>query len=158
VTSPFADIRIDRPMTSLLSRRAIAALLDYGLFALLVFAYVSYFGEVDDSGVTVVSDRLALPPLILWAFLFPYTESCFSTSLGKRLFGLRIVSNDKRPLTFSRHLKRRLLDPIDLFAAYGLVAVVTIAVTPSRQRLGDLWARTRVVTLTPVSPSIPGAT
>ena len=62
------------------------------------------------------------------------------------MVGLRAIPLDGtiRKLTFLESFKRHLLDPID-FCFFGIVAIITIKNTVKNQRVGDLWAKTIVV-------------
>ena len=67
-------------------------------------------------------------------------------SLGKRILKTRVIRIDGSPPTLSNYLLRWMLRPIDILF-YGAVAIITIAVTPKRQRLGDLAGGTSVIKL-----------
>ena len=152
-------IRIDLPLTELVARRAVAALVDYGIYFGLVFAYIRFLGDQTEEGWQV-SSPIGIPFVVfLWFALFPLTETLFDRSLGKAMLGLSIETLRGRPADFFQHLQRRLLDPLDLLALQGLVAVIAVAMTAERQRLGDIWAGTRVVLRSKVCPSVnePGA-
>jgi uncharacterized RDD family membrane protein YckC len=80
---------------------------------------------------------------------FALSEGITGTTLGKRLFGLRVVrAADGRscgPLAAIVRTALRLVDNL-LFSLPGIAAIVT---SPRRQRLGDRAARTLVVTEVP---------
>jgi uncharacterized RDD family membrane protein YckC len=80
---------------------------------------------------------------------FAICEGVFGTTLGKRLFGLRVIrADDGRPCGPFAALIRtamRLVDNI-LFSLPGITAIVT---SPRRQRFGDRAARTLVVSEVP---------
>ena len=80
---------------------------------------------------------------------FALSEGITGTTLGKRLFGLRVVrAADGRscgPLAAVVRTALRLVDNL-LFSLPGIAAIVT---SPRRQRLGDRAARTLVVTEVP---------
>ncbi len=132
-------------LTSLLCRRAVAAVLDYVVFSGAVFAIAVLMGDPDDSGSYRLHGLGTLFVLLLWFSMFPVAESLFQKSLGKHLLRLRIQTIDRRPAAFNQYLRRRLLDPIDLVAFEGLVAVLAVSLSERRQRLGDMWAGTQVV-------------
>jgi uncharacterized RDD family membrane protein YckC len=84
-----------------------------------------------------------------WALLvllgFSFTEGRWGATPGKWLCGIRVMGTDLRPCGFGRALVRNLLKFVDGFFNF-LVGILLVALTENRQRLGDLAARTVVVT------------
>jgi uncharacterized RDD family membrane protein YckC len=73
---------------------------------------------------------------------YPYRHD--GATLGRRWFDLRIVTVEGGIPVLRDYLVRWLLMVVDgMF--FGLVGAILIAVTPRRQRLGDIVARTVVV-------------
>ncbi|GAA0249527.1 hypothetical protein GCM10009000_077190 [Halobacterium noricense] len=71
-------------------------------------------------------------------------------TIGKRLFGIRVVQENGTPCTLGSSVVRNLLEIIDgLF--YYLIGFISMAMTDKRQRLGDRVAGTVVVRETSVS-------
>jgi uncharacterized RDD family membrane protein YckC len=71
-------------------------------------------------------------------------EGVLGTTLGKRLFGLRVVSDAIGRASFRQAVVRNLGFFVDsLF--FGIIAAQTMRESPARQRLGDRWAHTRVI-------------
>ncbi|WP_378184897.1 RDD family protein [Aquimarina sp. W85] len=64
---------------------------------------------------------------------------------GKALVNLRVVRIDGSSPSFSNYLIRWLLRSVDITLGFGSVAIVTIVVKGTGQRLGDLAANTRVI-------------
>lgn len=114
-------------------RRALASLIDW---AIITFVYY------------IVGQVLFLA--ILFAFLyFVMLESLMAQTLGKKICGLKVVA-DQGDLSFSKVLVRNLLRPIDMigyFPVPGIVGIISMLLTPQCKRLGDLAAKTHVVTL-----------
>ena len=80
---------------------------------------------------------------------FSVCEGAFGTTLGKRIFGLRVVrAADGRPCGPFAAVVRTALRLVDnvLFSLPGVTAIV---LSPRRQRLGDRAARTLVVSEVP---------
>jgi uncharacterized RDD family membrane protein YckC len=69
-------------------------------------------------------------------------ELIWNRSLGKVLFGLRVVSYDGSRVTAERTLLRNILRLVDMLF---FAPLLLIFLTPMRQRVGDLAARTIVV-------------
>lgn len=86
---------------------------------------------------------LVLVNLFAYFMYYAVMESRLGYTLGKGLFNLEVVDEHDRTPTFEQTLKRHLLDVIE-FQFFGLPAFVAVRLTGGA-RLGDLWARTRVV-------------
>lgn len=70
-------------------------------------------------------------------------------TLGKRLLRLRVVDSEGRRLTPPQVILRNLLRLIDMLPAFYLVGGVTAFADRSGRRLGDIAARTAVVSVRP---------
>jgi uncharacterized RDD family membrane protein YckC len=91
--------------------------------------------------VLVVIGLLAV--LSLSNFYFILQEKKSGTTLGKKLFGLRVTSLDGKPLTLGQAVIRDLMRYIDCTLIFpGLFSVM---LSDRRRRLGDLMAGTVVV-------------
>ena len=73
-----------------------------------------------------------------------FSESIGGASLGKRLLGLEVVSEDLGPATLLQGWKRSLAFLLDGFF-FGAIGYNAMKNSPTRQRIGDEWAKTRVV-------------
>jgi len=73
-----------------------------------------------------------------------FCKSAGGATLGKRLLGLEVVSEELQPATFLQGLKRALGFFVDALF-FGLIAYNVMESSDTRQRLGDQWAKTRVV-------------
>ena len=128
-----------------LLRRALATVIDYGLYmAFYIGLIVTYGVENDEGGYTLSNDIGGLWIFIVWFLYFPITESIRGQTLGKLMLGLKVVSKRGSPISFGQALKRHLVDIID-FSFFGLIAFIIIKNTPDHQRLGDLLAKTIVI-------------
>lgn len=129
-----------------LIKRVLATLVDYGLFYLIIYTYLMFFGEPTPDGGQEVTGLLTLPVIIFWFFYFVFQEGFYSSSAtpGHQLFYLKVVQLNGREIDVKHSLKRHLLDPIDLFF-FGIPAIIAIQSTERNQRLGDLWAGTTVI-------------
>lgn len=125
-------------------KRAAATIIDYGLFYGLLFFLISKFGVIADDGSKSLQGFVALLVPIYWVLYFPFCEYKISSTVGKLPFGLKVVSTNGNRLTFLKALKRRVIDPIDLFT-YGIVAFLAVKFSNNHQRLGDMFANTIVI-------------
>ncbi|MDP9194732.1 MAG: RDD family protein [Acidobacteriota bacterium] len=118
---------------------------DYAVYAALYFAYVRYFGVETEEGFQVSGCGHVLALVAAWVVLMPLPEAFWGRTLGKWVCDLRVVGLNNRPVTIGQAFARRMLDPVDLLAFFGLVAYIVAKTNPLSQRLGDLVAKTRVV-------------
>ena len=132
-------------MKGLLYKRVLAITIDYGIWFLFTWQYISFFGVPNEEGNLSVSGLPSLVPVAFWFFLFPLMISNFGGSLGKLIIGLRVVTiNGNRP-SFAQAFKRHCLDMFEILVSFGVVAIVAAMNTEQYQRVGDLWAKTVVV-------------
>lgn len=92
-----------------------------------------------------VTTTVDWPWLVLMAFLYFFLqEAAFGTTLGKAIMGLRVIDENGSRLTLQAALIRNVLLFLDA-ALSLLVAGISMAVSPNRQRVGDRFAHTLVV-------------
>jgi len=129
----------------LLAFRCYAALLDYIVYFTLFYGYLYLFGHVESGGRLEVNGIGHLFILFsIWMIVFPYMESKFGYTLGKGLFDLKVVYEDKKEYPFMCSLKRHVLDIID-FPFFGAIGILLIKFGPEHKRVGDYWGKTTVV-------------
>lgn len=140
-------------------RRAAAKLVDtLGLFLVLgVIVDAPVFGfPFDPLGDISSSTRAGILALLLAAYYTVLEARGWQASLGKRLFGLRVIGRRGGSPGWARALMRSwpfwlpliaLSRPIPyaILTTLGLLAVVAAGFTAHRQGLHDLMARTLVV-------------
>lgn len=126
--------------------RILAGIVDYVIIYIFLIIYVYYFGEPNKEGGYGVSGLPALIPVFFWCFMTIGVEQIFGRTFGNYAVDLKPISLNETnsDLAFMQSLKRHLLDPIDM-SFFGLVGILIIKNTPNKQRLGDLWANTIVV-------------
>jgi uncharacterized RDD family membrane protein YckC len=115
---------------------------------LILFSYVFFVffisGLVEKSTVT---------PIILFVFIIPVffynllSETFMNgQSFGKKALKIKVSKLDGSQPTFGNYLIRWLFRIIDI-SFYGMPAIVTIAVNGKGQRIGDIVAKTSVISL-----------
>jgi uncharacterized RDD family membrane protein YckC len=124
-------------------RRILATSIDYGVCFLLFYLYARYAGEPTETGYSV-HGFAALIPVLYWFIYFIVSEALLSATPGHIAVGLKVLRLDGKQPGIVDSLKRRLMDPIDFFF-FGIPAIITIRNTPYAQRLGDIWAHTKVL-------------
>ena len=75
---------------------------------------------------------------------FIITEAALGYTLGKKLFGLRVVNAAGEPISWGQSVGRNLMRIVDLLF-WGLVGIVSMNGSALRQRLGDRVAHTYVI-------------
>ncbi|MEM6516033.1 MAG: RDD family protein [Bacteroidota bacterium] len=129
-----------------IGKRFLAGLVDYIIIYSFMYVLIFTFGELNNEGEYSLSGLAAFIPLIFWLVMTVGLESFLGATLGNALVNLKPIPKNglNRKLTLTESFKRHLLDPIDMFF-FGLIAIITIKNTDLNQRLGDLWAKTIVV-------------
>ena len=129
-----------------LVRRALAFVVDYGIFLAANYQYGKYFGEPHPFNPDLyripVSHAFVL--FAAWCAWFPIMEAVFGFTLGKGLFDLKVVTSRGLKADALQVIQRRLLDPIDFACCMFVPGILTVILTPYGQRLGDLWGKTIV--------------
>lgn len=128
--------------------RGFAAMVDFLIAVILMFAIGFAFQALttieqtldDWSGWVVL-----LELLIAWLYFVLLEWLWNGQTIGKRLFGLRVISEDGEPARFVAVIVRNLVRVVDFLPLlYGL-GLVTLIVSPRSQRLGDYAGGTFVV-------------
>jgi hypothetical protein len=103
---------------------------------------VNFFG----AGALTLSGVLVLVTFfITWCYFVLLEWLWQGQTVGKRMYGLRVIGEDGSPATFTAVLVRNLARMIDFLPGFYAVGLLTVIVTPRSQRLGDLAAGTYVV-------------
>ena len=119
-------------LTANLPTRALAVLVDSWAISMAVYA------------LTRVGLMLSVSVTIVAFGYYTYFEGRTGATLGKRIFGMRVVQLDGSPITWRQAVIRngvRFIDAIGFYLVGGLLAKSS----PTRQRLGDRVAGTVVV-------------
>lgn len=135
-------------------KRVLACVIDYSAVLLFCIIIVLLWGDRDEDGIPVPSAFLGRFSLLFWAFWTIGVEQLFGATVGNTLMGLRPVSlvNPEEKLEFAQSLQRHLLDVLDL----SPLGIISILATSKHQRLGDLWAKTVVVSANDTRLSLEG--
>lgn len=72
-------------------------------------------------------------------------EAIWGQTLGKKLFGIKVMMQDGRKCTVLAAILRNVFRLIDVIFGGYLLAIIVMTLTPRRQRVGDLIARTVVI-------------
>ena len=137
------NVFIQYPVASLGDRMA-AGLIDTVIIVayIVLVAYGMNLVEIDSAALGI--SALVIPSL-LYHLLFEIFMD--GQSPGKRQMKIKVVRTDGTPATIGNYLLRWLLRLVEVQAAQGMIAVITIAWNGRGQRLGDIAAGTTVVKL-----------
>jgi uncharacterized RDD family membrane protein YckC len=101
--------------------------------------------------INLVSPALGIALVFILYFLVDWGYAIFleglwsGQTIGKKLFGLRVIQESGVRLTWLQAFLRNLTRPVDRLPIFYLVGGLSALFTPSQQRLGDLLAGTVVV-------------
>ena len=140
--------RMENQNLGSLTKRIIAAVIDYSIILTVTFYMIFMFGtpSADNPETYEITGWKTFIPILFW---FTYTviiEQFLGATLGNGIVGIKPIdiSGFNRKPDFFQSMKRHLLDPIDLFF-FGLVGIILITNSEKKQRLGDMWAKTIVI-------------
>jgi uncharacterized RDD family membrane protein YckC len=127
-----------------LGKRIIATVLDWIVLMGFFYVLILFFGEESPDGTMSLKGGNVLLVPIFWFTYFVWLESILEGTISHRALNLKVIKENGGQIIFIDSFKRHLLDPID-FTLNGIVAVICIYNTEKKQRLGDLFAKTRVI-------------
>lgn len=143
------NISIDYDVAGV-GERIAARILDFAIFLavyLLFIIIVSSLGLIFNN-----SGNLTL--LIIFGLLFVFYDLLCETlfngqSVGKRVLRIKVISLDGYQPSLSQYFLRWLFRFIDFTITMQVGALVCAAVTPNKQRIGDLVAGTTLIKTVP---------
>lgn len=129
--------------------RGFAAMVDFGI-ASLIFVGAQFLGNAgtDRFGArfaTWLGVFILLTLLLAWSYFVLLEWLWQGQTIGKRMFGLRVIRDDGAPAGFIAVLIRNLLRMVDFLPAFYGLGLVMVIVSSRAQRLGDMAAGTYVV-------------
>jgi uncharacterized RDD family membrane protein YckC len=128
-------------------RRFVAVLIDAMLLAIIAGSFADVTSSPGYLRVSWSGTR-ALWPGLIGIVYFVVLEALAGATIGKFAVGIRVVHENGSDLTWAGAVVRNVARLVDLFPyaiPYLLGAIVAWS-SPARQRLGDRWASTVVVT------------
>ena len=143
------NIELEYELASL-GDRILGRLLDLVLIGAYIFILIVIYNltRASSSSTTYIG-------LIIFALSLPvifYYLLCElllnGQSIGKKIMGIKVVSLNGNQPSFGQYLIRWLFRIVD-FIFFGIVAVIMVAVSEKKQRLGDLVAGTVLVKTKP---------
>jgi uncharacterized RDD family membrane protein YckC len=128
--------------------RGFAAIVDFLVAFILTFALGYAFqllAEQDPSFVNWEGWAVFAELLIAWLYFVLLEWLWNGQTLGKRIFGLRVISEDGEPARFVAVIVRNLVRVVDFLPLFYGLGLVTLIASPRSQRLGDYAGGTFVV-------------
>jgi uncharacterized RDD family membrane protein YckC len=129
--------------------RGFAALVDFVIATIIFIAsgfVMQQLLNLLGRGVLVLSGALVLLTfLIAWSYFVGLEWLWQGQTIGKRMYGLRVIGEDGSPARFTAVLVRNLARLVDFLPGFYGLGLLVVIVTPRSQRLGDLAAGTYVV-------------
>jgi uncharacterized RDD family membrane protein YckC len=142
-----------------LGDRIVAWLIDYGIFAGILFVlqmimdiyiFSAHYNNVTGTGFPVAEIVTMLTWLILYLFYDLLCEIFMNgQSFGKKVMKIKVISlNGARPRV-GQYILRWLFRIVDIGLTGGSCAIISIALSDNKQRVGDMIAGTAVINLNP---------
>jgi len=134
-----------------LGERMLGWLIDAGIFVLLFLAGGILAAIMADMGFDEVGFIVLLVIYgLLYVFYDLVCEVFFNgQSVGKRAMKIKVISLDGTQPTLGQYLLRWVFRIVDFVLTSGIGAVISIAITPNKQRIGDIVANTTLIKTTP---------
>ena len=130
--------------------RVFASLIDYTLCFVFFFIIGATLGEQYTPPEGGIGFRLTgMQPLIcmgFWFIIMPVMEAIQGQTFGKMIMNIRVVSKNYSDPSFGQTLVRHLFDFVDWFPFFGVVGLLVASNNQLKQRVGDLVAKTIVIT------------
>jgi uncharacterized RDD family membrane protein YckC len=124
-------------------RRAVAVIIDSVLLMIVGWALAMAVGQTSSGGFNLQGGPAFLWFLIAMAY-YVVMEATSGGTLGKKAMGIRVVTADGGKISWGAAIIRNLLRIVDGLFFY-LVGAIVVWVSKSKQRLGDMAAKTLVV-------------
>lgn len=122
----------------------------YALYFIVIFFFLATLSTIKDGGVPVALIVIGIIYSLVIIFYDLIAEMFFNgQSVGKFALKIKVVSlNGARP-SFGQLLMRWVFRLVDFVITFGVGAMISVAVSERKQRIGDLVAGTTLVKTTP---------
>jgi uncharacterized RDD family membrane protein YckC len=144
------NIEVEYDLASL-GERILGRILD-GIF-LVIYIFIFVFVLI---GASKLGGFIENNPWLIMAFAAPVffydlvLEAFFNgQSLGKKIMGIKVISLNGEQASLGQYLIRWLFRLVDFTFSGSLCALIMVAATEKRQRLGDMIAGTTLVRVKP---------
>lgn len=115
------------------------------IFGIMILGMIGLGGAVGGNAGAIITAIIFLIGFAVIIFYWFLLEGFWDGyTVGKKLFGIKVVEEDGSPCSLGSSLVRNLLYIIDAFF-YFLVGFIAMSATDKRQRIGDRLGDTVVV-------------
>jgi uncharacterized RDD family membrane protein YckC len=122
--------------------RIIASVIDFCIFCVIGAIFGYFFGEATGGiGFTLYGTPSLILMLIAF-FLWPISEGIWGQTLGKRILGIKVLTDYYEPIDITAAITRYILGCIDYIFLIGIIIVTN---NKMNKRIGDMAANTIVV-------------
>ncbi|MDN3587391.1 RDD family protein [Pedobacter aquatilis] len=135
-----------------LGERIAARLIDLAGFAVLYIVVLILMVAAQFS----TSGNISIVLIILFAVIFIFYDLVCEMlmngqSFGKKIMKIKVISLDGGQPTFGQYLMRWIFRIVDfgVWFGWGVVALISVAVTEKHQRIGDKLAKTTLIKTVP---------
>jgi uncharacterized RDD family membrane protein YckC len=122
-----------------------AQLIDY----VIIFTYFIFITIIAENTFKWSNKDVFMVIALIPVFFYSFLSETFmqGQSLGKKALKIQVVKVDGSQASIGSYLIRWMFRIIDVNFLYGIVAIITISVNGKGQRLGDIVAKTSVISL-----------
>jgi uncharacterized RDD family membrane protein YckC len=99
---------------------------------------------IDPEDESTQSQQLLIYVVLTLGY-FTIAEALTGQTVGKRLTGIRVVTEEGEPISWGKSIGRNLLRIVDSLPAFYILGIFLMARSDKLQRCGDRAARTIVV-------------
>jgi uncharacterized RDD family membrane protein YckC len=140
-------VAVELPVATTLVRAG-SGLVDVVVAVALLVGVGVTVGVLTSETSQAVTQAVGLVATVLVLVAFPATVETLSRgrTLGKLVFGLRVVRDDGGPITSRHAVTRALVGFVEIWMLLGIPALVASVLNARSKRLGDMAAGTYVVT------------
>ncbi len=123
--------------------RILSFLIDFMIYYIIIMLFAILFGTVETEKIGFhVSGFPAFILMLIGILLWPVSEAFSGQTIGKRIVGLQVITDENKFISGSQAFTRFALGILDIF----FLVVIIIALTNKKnKRIGDLVANTIVV-------------
>lgn len=141
-----------------LGERILARLVDLGIVVAVIILIVfipSIAAQADNIPADLVTGLAVLIFCLSYVFYDLILELTMNgQSIGKRIMKIRVVSLDGGRPKFGQFLLRWVMRIVDFSLTGNVAAIVSVAVSEKKQRLGDMVANTTLIKTQPKTPVV----